>query len=47
MITKFYSDITLTTPFNGNTLYYTNDEFGTGAWYEIGSNGEWTNTYSC
>ena len=47
LVTKFYSDITLTTPFNGNNLYYTNDEFGLVAWYQIDSNGEWTNSFSC
>jgi hypothetical protein len=42
-IVKFYTDINLTTPFNGANLFYTNDSAGCGACYQIDSNGNTSN----
>ena len=42
-ITRFFTDINLTTPFNGSNLFYTNDSAGCGACYQIDSNGYTSN----
>jgi hypothetical protein len=46
-ITKFYSDSNLTTPYNGNDLYYTNNTLGSSDWYRIATNGSITDSYGC
>lgn len=42
-IFQFFTDINLTTPFNGGDLYYTNNSLGCGACYQIDSNGYTSN----
>lgn len=42
-IVQFFTDINMTTPFNGGDLYYTNDSLGCGACYQIDSNGYTSN----
>lgn len=42
-IFQFFTDINLTTPFNGGDLYYTNNSSGCGACYQIDSNGYTSN----
>ena len=46
-ITRLYTDITLTTPFDGNNLYYTYEVSGTSTFLQIDSSGFVTNTTSC
>lgn len=41
--TRFYTDAGLSTPFNGNNLYYLNDTSGTGSAWEIDSSGYTSN----
>lgn len=38
-VVRFFSDISLTTPFNGGNLYYTNSTDGCGYFWKIDSNG--------
>jgi hypothetical protein len=38
-VVRFFQDIGLNTPFNGNDLYYTNSIDGCGSFWKIDSNG--------
>lgn len=42
-VTRFYTDAGLSTPFNGNNLYYLNDTSGTGFAWQIDSSGYTSN----
>lgn len=46
-VTRFYTDTTLTTPFDGNNLYYTYEVSGTSTFLEIDSSGFVTNSFAC
>ena len=42
-VTRFYSDAGMSTPFNGNDLYYLNDTSGTGSAWQINTSGYTSN----
>jgi len=45
--TTLYTDAGLSTPFNGNDLWYTNDVIGTSGWKQINSMGQQVASFGC
>jgi hypothetical protein len=46
-VTRFYTDSGMTTPFNGNSLYYGDSDASYGTTLEINSSGYVINSYAC